>query len=189
MADTWTMAAAPAALASRATSPAPKTCTVSNRWRPLSEQNADEVDHRVGASHCGGHELGVAQVRLHGMDLPDAAQRLQMTGEVRPAAGHAHAPAALGERADHVASEKTAAAEDHGEPTLGNLRLCHGTYPIVRAPPGAIVPAPPVVGLSIIKPPAPVQTAKRRGLRAQRGAGRARRVMGAQRIDTPGRPV
>lgn len=75
-------------------------------------QDAHEVHHHVGALHRPDDRVGIAQVRLHGDDLPDLAQRLKEEGEVRAADGDAHAIAALGERPHHVASEEAGSAED-----------------------------------------------------------------------------
>ena len=90
---------------------------------PALGENADEVDHRVGAAHGGLYRVGITQVRLHGVDLSHASQRLEMADEIGIAARHTDAPAALGERAHDITSEKTAAAEHDREPTLRNLRL------------------------------------------------------------------
>ena len=57
------------------------------------EQDADQVDHHVGAAHRGLDRVRIAQVRLHGMDLPDPAERLEMAREVRPAHRRADAVA------------------------------------------------------------------------------------------------
>ena len=88
-------------------------------------EDAHEIDDRIRPPHGGCNGVWIAQVRLRGVDLPDAAQRLQMTRKMRPTACDPHAPAALGEGAHDITSEKTAAAKNNREPTLGNLRLCH----------------------------------------------------------------
>ena len=72
---------------------------------PALEQDADEVDDRVGIARRRGDGIGVAQVRLHGVDLADPAERLQVAGQFRPAHRDADAIAPLAERADHVAAE------------------------------------------------------------------------------------
>ena len=52
------------------------------------------------------------------MDLSDAAERLQVAGEIGPAHRDADAVAALGQRAHHMAAEKARAAED-GDQRVG----------------------------------------------------------------------
>jgi len=60
------------------------------------EQNSHEIDKylRIAGGRLNGS--GVAQIGLHSMDLPHAAQRLQMSGELRPANRHPYAIVALG---------------------------------------------------------------------------------------------
>ena len=70
------------------------------------EQNADQVDHHVGIAHHRRDRLRVAHVGLHGMDLADAAKRLQMPAELRPAHRHADAVVPVGQRAHHVAADE-----------------------------------------------------------------------------------
>ena len=65
----------------------------------------------VGVARRGLDRGRVAQIGLHGVDLPDAAERLQVAGELRPAHRHADAVAALGQRAHHVAAEEAGAAD------------------------------------------------------------------------------
>ena len=48
------------------------------------EQDADQIDDDRGVAHRGLDRARIAQVRLHRMDLADAAERLQMAGELRP---------------------------------------------------------------------------------------------------------
>ena len=105
------------------------------------EQDADEVDHHVGAAHRGLDRSRIAKVRLHRVDLPDAAERLEMTGEVRPPHGRAHPVALARERAHHVAAEEARAAEhgdqrfcgDFGHGTaLGRAKRCCGRYSAPR---------------------------------------------------------
>ena len=82
------------------------------------EQDADQVDHHVGAAHRGLDRVRIAQVRLHGVDLPDPAERLQMAGEVRPAHRDADAVALARQRPHHMAAEEARAAE-HGDQRFG----------------------------------------------------------------------
>ena len=88
------------------------------------EQDADQVHHHVGAAHRGLDRLRIAQVRLHGVDLPDPAERLQMARKVRPAHRRADAVALARQRPHHMAAEEARAAE-HGDQRLGG-DLGHG---------------------------------------------------------------
>ena len=82
------------------------------------EQDADQVDHHVGAAHRGLHRGRVAQIGLHRVDLPDLPERLQVAREVRPAHRRADAVARARQRPHHVAAEEPGAAE------YGDQRLC-----------------------------------------------------------------
>ena len=68
----------------------------------------------LGAAHRGCDRGRIAQVGLHGVDLADLAERLQVTGKLRPPHRHADAVIALGEGADDMAPEKARSAE-HGD--------------------------------------------------------------------------
>jgi len=90
-----------------------------DRAEPLAaalEQDADQIHHHLGAAGGGLDRFGVAQVRLNGVDLADAAERLQVPGEVGPAHRHADAVAALAQGADEMAADKARAAENGHEP-------------------------------------------------------------------------
>ena len=78
------------------------------------EQNADQIDDDVGIAHCCLDRLRVAQIRLHGFDLPDPTERPQITGQLRTAHRDTDAEVALGERTHHVAADEARAAE-HGD--------------------------------------------------------------------------
>ncbi len=82
---------------------------------PRSFMNADEVDDRIGAAHGGRDRSRIAQIGLDRVDLTDHAQRLQEPGEIGPANRDAHAVAALDQRANDVAADKSRAAEDRDE--------------------------------------------------------------------------
>ena len=82
------------------------------------EQDADQIDQHVRVARRRLDRSGVAHIGLHRMDLPDAPERLQVPGELRPAHRHADAVAAAGERAHHVAAEKARAAID-GDQRVG----------------------------------------------------------------------
>ncbi len=78
------------------------------------EQDAGEVDHHVGVARRGLDRARIAHVGLHGVDLADAAERLQMAGEIGPAHRDADAVVAFRQRAHQMAAEETGAAE-HGD--------------------------------------------------------------------------
>src|SRR6185437_2132973 len=78
----------------------------------LLAQDADQVDDRVGVAHRGRDRARMAHVRLHGMDLPDPAERLEMVRELWPAHRDADAVVALGERPHDMAADEPGAAED-----------------------------------------------------------------------------
>ncbi len=98
------------------------------------EQDADQIDHHVGVAGGRVDRFGVTQVGLHRVDLADPPDRLQEARKFRPAARHADAVAALGQRAHHVPAEKTRAAEhrdqriegicDHEAPFATPSALC-----------------------------------------------------------------
>ena len=94
----------------------------------LSGEDADQVDHGVGAGHRPVDRGAVAQVGLHRHDLADAAERLQMGGEVGPAAGGADAPAVPRQGAHDVAAEEAGGAE-HGDDRLLFSNEGHDTLP------------------------------------------------------------
>ena len=67
----------------------------------------------------------IAQIGLHGVDLPDPAERLQVPGQFRPPHRDPDAVVALGKRPDHVPPEKTRSAENRDE---GVQIRCHGVH-------------------------------------------------------------
>ena len=88
-------------------------------------QNADQIDNGFRPLNGGCHRCGITQIRLHGLNLAHAPQRLQMAGQVRAPGGDAHPPAALGQRAHHIAAKKAAAAEDDRQAARRVLRFSH----------------------------------------------------------------
>src|SRR5229473_3823105 len=86
-------------------------------------QNADQVDGGVGAAHRGLDGRWVAQIGLHGMDLADLAERLQMACELRPTHRDPDTVVALAERADHVSPHKARSPENRDQSV--QIR-CHG---------------------------------------------------------------
>ena len=75
-------------------------------------ENPDQIDDNARPAHRGLDRARITHIGLHGMDLPDAAERLQEIGEFRSADGDADAVAALGERAHDMAAEEAGAAKN-----------------------------------------------------------------------------
>ncbi len=107
------------------------------------EQNADQVDDHVGIARRRLDRSGVAQIGLHSVDLPNPAERLQVSGELGAAHRGADAVVALGQRAHHMAAEEAGAAINRDEPfeiafgvhdaILGSLADCRGSAIADRA--------------------------------------------------------
>src|SRR5262249_60884073 len=76
------------------------------------DQSPDRMDARVAVPPCRRDGLGIAEISLDRVDLPDPAHRLQMTRQLRPANCNADAIAAFCQCAHNMAAEKTRAAED-----------------------------------------------------------------------------
>src|SRR5512141_821541 len=85
----------------------------------LLEQDADQVDQYGGVARRRLHGGGVPQVGLHGMNLADLTERLQVEGEIGAAHRHPDAIVALGKRTDNVAAEKARATIDGDEGVAG----------------------------------------------------------------------
>jgi len=99
------------AAAANATPSAPKLCTASNAGAGL-EQDAHQIDDDIAAAHRSRDRRPIAHVGLDRVNLADAAERLQMTGEVRAAHRDADAILPLCQRLHHVPAEKPRAAEN-----------------------------------------------------------------------------
>ena len=78
-------------------------------------QDADQIDGDVGIAHRGLDRGRIAQIGLHGVDLADPAERLQMPGQFRPPHRDPDAVIALGQRADHVSPQKARSAENRDQ--------------------------------------------------------------------------
>ena len=70
-------------------------------------QDADQIDGGVGVAHRGLDRGRIAQIGLHGVDLADPAERLQMPGQFRPPHRDPDAVIALGQRADHAVAPES----------------------------------------------------------------------------------
>ena len=85
------------------------------RLRAAGGEDADQVDGDVRIAHRGLDRGRIAQVGLHGMDLADPAERLQVARQFGPAHRDPDAEVALGQRADHVSPQKARSAKDRDE--------------------------------------------------------------------------
>src|ERR1700680_505440 len=70
------------------------------------EKNADQIDQHRGAARSGLYRRRMPQISLHGVNLTDAAKRLQMIGEIGPAHRYSDPIVSLGERPHHMTAEK-----------------------------------------------------------------------------------
>ena len=96
-------------------------------------EDADQIDRRLGAAQSGGQRFGIADIGLHRMDLADAAERLEMEGEIGTARRHANAPALARQRPHHMAADEAGAAENRDDAILGRLNIDHRRKPLMRA--------------------------------------------------------
>ena len=86
----------------------------------------DQIDGDVGIAHRRLYRGRIAQVGLHGVDLADPAERLQVARQFGAAHGHPDAEVALGQRADHVSPQKARSAKDGDEGFLVRCQVrCH----------------------------------------------------------------
>jgi hypothetical protein len=76
------------------------------------EEDADQVDRRIGAGERGGDGLMVLDRHAERRDLPDVAERLQETRPRRMPHRDADRPAVPGQALDHVAADEAGAAEN-----------------------------------------------------------------------------
>ena len=81
-------------------------------------QDADEIDHDAGVPGGCGEGFRITQVGLNRVDLPDAAQWLEIIGAIGAAAGYADAVSALRQGAHDVSAEKARPANDGNEAYL-----------------------------------------------------------------------
>ena len=90
------------------------------------KQDADEIDHGVGVLGRRQQRMGIAHIRLHGIDLADAAERLEEAGKLGPPDGDPHARAGPGDGAHHMAADEARAAIDGDErPVIESDRHAH----------------------------------------------------------------
>jgi hypothetical protein len=88
-------------------------------------QGADQVDRDVRIAHRRLDGGRIAQIGLHGVDLADPAERLQVPGQFRPPHRHPDPVFALGQRPDHVSPQKPRSAKNRDE--RFQVR-CHGQF-------------------------------------------------------------
>ena len=93
------------------------------RLRAAFGQDADQVDRDVRIAHRGLDGSRIAQIGLHGVDLADPAERLQVAGQFRPPYRHPDPVVALGQRPNHVSPQKPRSAKNRDE--RFQVR-CHG---------------------------------------------------------------
>jgi hypothetical protein len=74
---------------------------------PALEQEADQIDQHMGVARRRFHRWRVAEIGLHRVDLADAAERLQVERQIRPAHRYPDKVVPLGQGAHDVAAEKT----------------------------------------------------------------------------------
>ena len=79
------------------------------------EQNSHEIDEDLRIARRCLDRGGVTQIGLHCVDLPHATQRLQMSGEFRPANRYPYAIVALRQSTNHVTAKKSRSAIDSDE--------------------------------------------------------------------------
>ena len=106
---------APAALAAAGDRPRALGLHRVEGLRAALGQDADQVDGDAGIAHRGLDRGRVAHIGLHGVDLADLAERLQMPGQFRPPHRDPDAVVALGQRPDHVSAQKARSAENRDE--------------------------------------------------------------------------
>ena len=78
-------------------------------------QNADEIDGDMRIAHRGRDRGRIAHIGLHGVDLTDLAERLQMARQFGPAHRDADAIITLGQRAHDMPADKTRSAENRDQ--------------------------------------------------------------------------
>jgi hypothetical protein len=85
------------------------------------EHDAHEVDHRRGPPDRCRDGIRVAEIGLHGMNLANPAQRLQVHGEIGAPDCNANAPTPLGKRPHDVATDESGPSEYSYQAICGDL--------------------------------------------------------------------
>ena len=85
---------------------------------PPFEQDPHQVDDDMAAARRRLDRFRVAQIGLHGVDLSDAPERLEVARQVRTADGDPNPIAVPGQPANHMAAEEPGAAENRDEGVL-----------------------------------------------------------------------
>ena len=120
---------APIAAAAFAIVSAPLACTASKVWSPPSVRMPTRFTTTLEVAHRGLDGGRIAHIGLHGVDLADPAQRLQVPRQFRPAHRDANPVVPLGQRPHHVAAQKPRSAEYRDERFLVR---CHVVNPAVK---------------------------------------------------------
>ena len=111
MAEMWTRCRAPARAASSAIAFAPFGLDGLESLRAALVQDADQVDHRVGAGDGARDRGAVADVGGDRRHLPDHAGGLQEQGLVRAAHRDPHQPPGARQIGHHIASDEPRSTE------------------------------------------------------------------------------
>src|SRR5713226_2977297 len=93
-------------------------------------KNADEIDDGLRPFRGAPDRIRIAKVCLDGVDLADAAERLQVKCKIGPAHGHANSPSALGERPYHMAADEAGTSVNRDE--LVDRRFGHDELNVLR---------------------------------------------------------
>ena len=88
-------------------------------------EDADQVDHLIGAVNGGRNLRRVCDVGGPGHDLTDVAVDFEEIGGLDIADGDTDAPAGVGQPLDQMTAQKTGAAEN------GYYGLIHGAAPVM----------------------------------------------------------
>ena len=111
MAEIWTKREMPASRAAFAIARAPKTCTASKDWLPLSVRTPTRLTAISAPRSAAASDAGVTRVGLDGLDLPDATEGLEIIREVRSPAGRHDPRSRSRDRTHDVPAEKAGGAE------------------------------------------------------------------------------
>jgi hypothetical protein len=97
--------------------------------RAALEQDADAVDHHIGALHRLLHRHRGADIGLHDIDLADRTHRLEEQTLFGAADGDADAGALTGQLLHDIAADEAGTAE-HGDELVAQRRLGHWGTPL-----------------------------------------------------------
>ena len=95
--------------------------------RACVRQDGHQIDNHIGAGNRARDGIGISQVGLDRVDLPDRAHGLQMARKIRPADRGAHAIAALCQGRDRMAPNKPRAPKHDREFAVSCADTCPNT--------------------------------------------------------------